>query len=154
MTPASISDYILRSFEHVEVASAYGDMFFFFNPTEGGPNEIYFATVKVSDNDLDKSSGLDRLGAFRLNMGVRHATFAGLFGAGWSQDEAGGGTTEYDYSLVNKLLPHPVYGGANWVCVLNPTAATFEGSIAPLLREAYDRAVWQYHNRRRSQVDI
>lgn len=151
MTPASISDYILRTFEHVEVASAYGDLFFFYNPSAGEPNEIYFATVKASDNDLDKASGLDRMGAFRFNMGVRRATFVGLFGATRSADEQAGLAQGYDYGQVNTLLPHPVYGGANWVCVLNPTAATFEEKIAPLLKEAYERAVWQYHNRRQSR---
>ncbi len=142
MTPDSITAYILRSFEHVEVASAYGDVFFFYNPTEGGANEIYFATLKVTDNDLDRASGLDRMGAFRLNMGVNRSTFMGLFGA-HSKSEA----EAYDYSEVNRLLPHPVYGGANWVCVLNPTATTFEEKVAPLIREAYDRAVRQYHSR-------
>ena len=132
MTPDSISDYILRSFEHVAVASAYGDVFFFYNPSEGGANEIYFATIKVSDNDLDRASGLDRMGAFRLNMGVDHSTFLALFGAHRKAE-----ADAYDYSEVNKLLPHPVYGGANWVCVLNPTAATFEEKIAPLIKEAF-----------------
>lgn len=151
MTPASISDHILRTFEHVEVASAYGDLFFFYNPTPDGPNEIYFATVKVRDNDLDRASGLDRLGAFRLNMGVRRKTFVALFGKDRSADDAVCDQSDYDYSEVNRLLPHPVYGGANWICVLNPTATTFEHEVAPLLAEAYERAVWQFHNRR-SQV--
>lgn len=145
MTPDSISDYILRSFEHVAVASAYGDAFFFYNPSEGGANEIYFATLKVTDNDLDRASGLDRMGAFRLNLGVNRSTFVELFGAHRTQ-----APVSYDYTQVNKLLPHPVYGGANWVCVLNPTAATFEEKIAPLIKEAYDRAVRQYHSRRKT----
>lgn len=153
MTPVTISDYILGAFEHVEVASAYGDLFFFYNPTKDGPNEIYFATVKVSDNELDRASGLDRPGAFRLSMGVRRATCEALFGGAGSSDRPGG-AADYDYSEANRLLPHPVYGGANWVCVLNPTAATFEERVAPLLREAYERAVWQYHNRRRTQTDF
>ena len=152
MTPASISDYILRTFEHVEVASAYGDLFFFYNPSEGGPNEVYFATVKVTNNDLDKASGLDRMGAFRFNMGVRRATFVALFGASRSADRQAGQPPEYDYGQVNTLLPHPVYGGANWICVLNPTSATFEAKIVPLLKEAYDRAAWQYHNRCQSRA--
>jgi hypothetical protein len=148
MTPASISDYILRTFDHVEVASAYGDMFFFYNPAPAGPNEVYFATVKVSDHDLDKASGLDRLGAFRLNLGVRRATFVSLFGANRGAATSPGIAQKYDYSEVNRLLPHPVYGGANWICVLNPTAATFEQNVAPLIAEAYARAVWQYTHRR------
>jgi len=40
-------------------------------------------------------------------------------------------------------MPHPVYGRNHWVCVLNPSEATFE-TLKPLLREAYDRAVERY----------
>ncbi len=36
--------------------------------------------------------------------------------------------------MVDRLLPHPVYGRMHWVCVLNPSAATFE-SLRPCLRK-------------------
>jgi hypothetical protein len=36
-----------------------------------------------------------------------------------------------------------VYGRNHWVCVLNPSEATFE-TLKPLLQEAYDRAVERY----------
>jgi hypothetical protein len=37
-------------------------------------------------------------------------------------------------------MPHPVYAPQGWVCVLNPSAETFE-RVKPLLREAYEIAV-------------
>jgi hypothetical protein len=36
-------------------------------------------------------------------------------------------------------MPHPVYGKMYWVCVINPSAETFE-AIRPLLAESYARA--------------
>ncbi len=147
MTQDAIIAYVLDNFDHVQVASAYGDVFFFYNPVPESTNEIYFATLKVSDNDFDQSSGLNRMGAFRLNMGVHRRTFTELFGS--MQDvKRANEENRYDYSAVNELLPHPLYSGAAWVCILNPRQATFDEAVAPLLREAYARAVWQYENRR------
>ena len=114
----------------------------------GGANEVYFATVKVSDHDLDKASGLDRLGAFRLNIGVGRDTFVSLFGSRWSQDFPRSGADDLNYGEVNVLMPHPVYAGANWVCIVNPSKATFDELVVPLLDEAYRRAVRQFQNKR------
>jgi hypothetical protein len=36
-------------------------------------------------------------------------------------------------------MPHPVYAPQSWICVLNPSQATFE-SLKPLLTEAYTAA--------------
>jgi predicted DNA-binding protein (MmcQ/YjbR family) len=36
-----------------------------------------------------------------------------------------------------------VYSRNHWVCVLNPSEATFE-TLKPLLQEAYERAVERY----------
>jgi Family of unknown function (DUF6194) len=47
------------------------------------------------------------------------------------------------FTALDKLMPHPVYGQYHWVCVLNPSQATFE-TLKPLLQEAYDRAVQRY----------
>ena len=38
------------------------------------------------------------------------------------------------------FMPHPVYGKMHWVCVLNPSAATF-AKVQELLAEAYEMAV-------------
>src|SRR5207302_8521100 len=90
-----------------------------------------FATIVTKDyGDFDSASELDRPGVFRLNIGVSKETHAPLFGA----------NAEHDFTALDQLMPHPVYGRNHWVCVLNPSAATFE-TLKPLLREAYDRAV-------------
>jgi len=53
----------------------------------------------------------------------------------------------YDFTALDQLLPYPVYGRMYWVCVLNPSAATFEAVVRPLLAEAYDLAVSKYAKR-------
>ena len=59
---------------------------------------------------------------------------------------AGARETDYDFTLLDQVLPHPVYGKLYWVCVLNPSDTTFE-AMRPLLAEAYELAVGRYAKR-------
>jgi len=61
---------------------------------------------------------------------VSKQTFESLF-----PDEKG-----HDYTALDVLIPHPVYGRNHWVSVLNPSDATF-AELNPLLDEAYQIAV-------------
>jgi len=45
-------------------------------------------------------------------------------------------------------MPHPVYGPNHFVCVLNPSDATFD-AIKPLLKEAHEIAVKRAQPRRK-----
>jgi Family of unknown function (DUF6194) len=54
----------------------------------------------------------------------------------------------YDFTALDQLMPHPVYGRQYWACVLNPNAATFQAVVRPLLVEAYDLAVSKYAKRK------
>jgi hypothetical protein len=54
--------------------------------------------------------------------------------------------TGHDFTALDQLLPHPVYAPMSWVCVLNPSVATFE-AVRPLLAEAYQLAVSRYAKR-------
>ena len=78
---------------------------------------------------------------FRLNIGISKQTFQSLFGLPTSSsgtgDAAGVGQ---DFTALDRVMPHPVYGRMYWVCVLNPSEATF-ATVRPLLAEAYERAV-------------
>lgn len=69
---------------------------------------------------------------FRLNIGLSRETFRTLFGS------AGEQPATYDYAVLDRLMPHPVYAPQSWVCVLNPSRETFE-AVKPLLAEAYSR---------------
>jgi hypothetical protein len=115
----------------------WGDSFFFYDP-EGrleAARRFPFATIVTKDyGDFDNGSDLNRPGIYRLNIGVSKTTYDSLFGV------AG----DIDYTVLDRLLPHPVYGRNHWVCVLNPSATTLR-AIEPLLREAHERAVKRYH---------
>jgi predicted DNA-binding protein (MmcQ/YjbR family) len=65
-----------------------------------------------------------------MKLRSRATTYAELFG-----DES-----EHDFTALDTLIPHPVYGRNHWVSVLNPSESTFE-SIKPLLHEAHAIAV-------------
>ena len=146
MDQAGITRFITTTFAGVDpdVGSeeagspevAWGDTFFIYDPDRSleGARRFPFATIVTKDyGDFDNASNLDRPGVFRLNIGVSKETYASVFDAG----------TEHDFTALDRLMPHPVYGHYHWICVLNPSEATFE-TLKPLLLEAYQRAVERY----------
>lgn len=52
----------------------------------------------------------------------------------------------YDFSQLDRLLPHPVYAWMGWVCTLNPSCQTFE-ELKPLIEESYEYAREKYAKR-------
>ena len=58
---------------------------------------------------------------------------------GTGPDRAETDAVGYDFTALDRMMPHPVYGKMYWVCVLNPSIATFE-RVQSLLAEAYDLA--------------
>jgi hypothetical protein len=133
MDEAAITKHLTGNFAGVEVVVASGGIFYFYDPGNDIPKDhrFPFATVVTSD-EYDQFSDLNRTGVFRLNVGVSKKTFQSLFG---SQPEEG-----HDFTALDRLMPHPVYGKMYWACVLNPSEATFE-AVKPLLAEAYETAV-------------
>jgi hypothetical protein len=140
---STITDYIRNFLEGVDVVVAskekgspevaWGDSFFIYDPNRDldESRRFPFATIVTQDyGDFDDLSDLDRPGVFRLNIGVSKETYRSLFP----------GDGEHDFTTLDRLMPHPVYGANHFVCVLNPTEATFE-SIKPLLAEAHQIAV-------------
>lgn len=143
----SIIQYISNTFDGVDIVVAsqeagspeiaWGDVFFSCDPNRMFP----FATIVTKDYPGDNASNLNRPSVFRLNIGVSRETYRSLFGSQASSSGADGGVDgSYDFAALDQLLPHPVYGRMNWVCVLNPSDATSQ-SLRPLLREAYDLSV-------------
>jgi hypothetical protein len=155
MDEAAITQYITDTFDGVDVVVAsrdagspevaWGDTFFSYDPGRDLPPDrrFPFATIVTKDyGDFDSASNLNRPSVFRLNIGVSRQTYRSLFGApAASSDADEGGESGYDFTALDQLLPHPVYGRMYWVCILNPGAATFEAVVQPLLAEAYELAV-------------
>ena len=147
MDSSSITQHIVGTFTHIRPVSAWGETSFFYNPGRKLPRGIYFATLKDKDGDNDRASNLQRPGVFRLNIGISKSTYRALFGPQPARPAAGGVVeTGHDFTVLDQLLPHPVYGWMSWVSVLNPSAATFE-TVKPLLAEAYDLAVGKFAKR-------
>jgi len=147
MDSSSIAQYITSTFADIHPVAAWGEMSFFYNPGRKLPRGIYFATLKDKDGDNDRASELQRPGVFRLNIGVSKPTYRSLFGPQPARPAAGGVVdTANDFTALDQLLPHPVYGWMSWVSVLNPSASTFN-TIKPMLAEAYDLAVGKFARR-------
>ncbi|WP_394821624.1 DUF6194 family protein [Pendulispora albinea] len=132
MDQASITRYIVEAFAQVHTDTSTADTFFFYSSYRKLP----FATLVTHDTDFDHASHLDRPDVFGLNVGIGRETFRSFFGP----RRAGGGESPYDFTALDRVMPHPVYGAMHWVCVLNPSETTFR-TVQPLLAEAYDRAV-------------
>jgi hypothetical protein len=142
MEQEAISSYIADTFDGVDVVEADGNAFYFFDPGGETPPDHRFPFATLVANDLyDQFSDLDREGVFRLNVGVSRQTYEGLFGAKAAPPAAAdSAAANYDFTALDTIVPHPVYGSMFWVCVLNPSAETFE-TVKPLLAEAHARAV-------------
>src|SRR5688572_2479249 len=138
MDQDSIIRYVEETFTGVEIlrptdGPGEGDTFFFYDPERNidPTRRLPFATIVAKDyGDFDNTSHLSRPGVFRLNIGVGRDRFRTLFGQPSKLD------TDYDYAALDTLMPHPVYAPQSWVCVVNPSPATFE-TARPLLAEAY-----------------
>lgn len=129
MTEAEIAQYIVDSFPNVETSTNLGYTFFFY----GAERMLPFATIASTGNEYERISNLDRPGVFRLNIGVSKQTFQSLFGT--EPVDVG----NYDYTALDRIMPHPDYYAQSFICVLNPGEATFE-RVRPLLAEAHELA--------------
>lgn len=130
MNETSITQYITGTFTDIHVFESNGNNFYYCGPYEGVEHKFPFATLVTSD-EYDQFSNLNRPGVFRLNIGVSKATFQSLFGT-----KAEVADKTYDFTALDQLMPHPVYGMMYWLSVLNPSAETFE-TVKTLLAEAY-----------------
>ncbi|GHO59765.1 DUF6194 family protein [Ktedonobacter robiniae] len=154
MNESEISQYIIGTFEGVDVVVASGDSFFFYNPDSNVPPDHRFPFVTLVTSDInDQFSNLNRPTVFRLNIGISKQTFRSLFGElshPSGRDSAaisGENSSDYDFTALDQIMPHPVYGRMLWVCVLNPSEETFETKVRQLLAEAYDLAVSKHKRR-------
>lgn len=99
-------------------------------------------TIVVNDYPgFDESSDLGREGVFRVNAWVSRQTFDRV-----TPDEG----SPIDYSVLDRIIPHPIYAKQAWVSVLNPGALTGE-AVEDLLTEAHARDRARYEKRRASE---
>ena len=136
---ALVHDHI-TALRGVVPKAAWGETSYFFNPGQRFERGTYFATIKDHDGVNDHASRLDRPGVWRLNMGVAKPVYFALFGP--PPPRPGKGRTiegDWDFTALDTLMPHPVYGWMGWIAVLNPSPATW-ARCRPLIESAYERA--------------
>ena len=148
MKPEQILDYCLSSLDGTVLVDSWGEKGVFYNPGHVLKRGVYILTVKEKDGDNDKASNLNRVDAFRVNLGVRKATFQKLFGKVPARPAAGCVVDmDYDFTAFDKIIPHPVYAWMGWISVLNPSDHTFE-QLKPLIQEAYEFSVEKFKKRK------
>lgn len=128
MDEGAVIEYIVTTFPGLQHEVVEGNWFFF-----GGTERQMPVITLMSNEAFDTYSDLARPSVYRLNIGISGDTFATVV-----QDA--GETADADYTEFDRILAHPEYGGAKWVCVVNPSEDTFAEVIRPLLAEAYSRA--------------
>jgi hypothetical protein len=108
-------EYQLADAESGAPEVSWGERFFF----AGADRRRPFATIVPHDiPGFEEDSRLDRPGVFRLNIEVGRAEFERLFGfppAAFAEHKAG-----FDFTVLDRLLPHPTYALHGWVGILNP----------------------------------
>ena len=126
--------------------SAWGDSFIFYDPDDVEEDRRFpFATIVVSDYEgFDTESNLNRPGVFRLNINVGRQQFGQLIGhppAAQPQHQG-----DFDYAVLDTVLPHPAYGVQGWVSILNPDRTAKQARS--LLVDAHTRAVARHRTPR------
>jgi hypothetical protein len=118
---------------------AWGDSFFYYSPDGTVPAATQpFATVVTKDYPGEPSSGLDRPGAFRVNISAGRDRVA--------QVAEGQTVPDADLAAVDVLQVHPVYGHLGWLAVVDPGPRT-DAVTRELLAEAHAKAKARYERR-------
>lgn len=147
MTKEEIIKEVQKRFKGLVVDNNWGEDGLFYNPENILPKGVYLLTFKEKDGPNDKASHVDREGIFRVNIGISNRAFEKLFGKRPSRPKAGQIIEmDYNFTEVNKIMPHPVYGWMSWIGVLNPDKKTFE-KLLPLIEESYLLAKKKYEKK-------
>ncbi|MGF6848929.1 hypothetical protein QFZ51_004164 [Chitinophaga sp. W3I9] len=107
MSLQAIEQYITEQLPNVTKLDSFGYKFFFYETDQVLP----FVTIAASDNEHDNKSNLDRDGIFRVNIGISKDAYNKLFS---------GTETGWDYTALNRFMPHPDYAAQHYICILNP----------------------------------
>ncbi len=115
---------------------AWGDVFLYYAPDGVLPRTQPFATVVTKQYPDEPPSGLDRPGAFRLDVAASTADVSR-----WAGGSPG---------VPDTVTAHPVYGG--WLAVVDPGPRTAD-AVRELLQAAHARARtrWERHRTERPE---
>ena len=149
MKSEEILQYCLENLKDTVLIESWGEKSIFYNPQNVLKRGIYILTIKEKNGKNDQGSNLDRENIYRVNLGVYKETFIQLFGQIPKRPHAGEVVDmNYDFTELNKILPHPVYAWMGWISILNPTQETFE-ELRPYIQEAYEYAKDKFKKRKK-----
>lgn len=107
---------------------AWGDAFFYYAPDGVMPDRMQpYGTIVTKNYPDDEGSRLDEPARFRVNIHVGRDAAAQIV-----HDDASPADADV-------FVPHPLYGAAGWVSVVNPAASTSRLVIS-LLQDAHEAA--------------
>ncbi len=118
---------------------SWDDVFFYYAPTGEVPAGQPFATIVTKDYPDEPPSGLNRPGVFRLNIAASAARSREVTGLDPRQSVV----PHSDPTAPDTWFPHPVYGRAGWLSVINPAERTAE-KAQDLLEAAHHAARGRY----------
>ncbi|MCZ2837696.1 DUF6194 family protein [Modestobacter sp. VKM Ac-2985] len=123
---------------------AWGDSFVYYSPGGTVPAATQpFATIVTKDYPDDSSSQLHRPGTFRVNIHVGTDAAARALAQQRSTDCTGAQPGGSELAAADVLRPHPTYGRAGWLTVINPGERT-EAITRALLTVAWENARSRY----------
>lgn len=151
LSPNDILSYCLSHMEDTTLVESWGEKGIFYNPNGVLKRGVYVLTIKEKDGDNDKASLLNRDNVYRVNVGLRKQTFVERFGYIPERPSAGKIVKmNYDFTILDTIIPHPVYAWMGWVCVLNPSDKTFE-ELKTMIRESYEFAKEKFAKRKHNE---
>jgi hypothetical protein len=145
-----IFKHLISKYSGLVINKNWGERGLFYNP--GGKLKLgaYMLTFKEKDGKNDSSSNISgRTDVFRLNMKISKSTFTKLFISVPERPVAGGiVATGHDFTQLDTIMPHPVYGWMTWICVHNPSQKTINHMESTgLFDEAYNAATETFNKK-------
>lgn len=103
-----------------------------------------FATIVTKDNEYDNLSNLNRPDMFRINININKEIFDQLITVKKTTSWLGAyQNSGIDFTAVNTIFPHPIYGSMNWISIINPSSKIFL-TLQTYLSEWYNNQKKQY----------
>jgi hypothetical protein len=148
----TVHEHLTTKLAGVVPIDAWGETSYFYNPGRALKRGTYFATIKMKDGDNDRASQLDRSGIWRLNLGIRKATFLSMFDRIPERPAKGEAIKgAWDFTATDIITPHPVYGWMSWIAVLSPSERTWQICL-PLILDAHLRACELFKKRQKKSL--
>lgn len=143
-----IIKFVMNRYPGLVIDQNWGETALFYNPEKKLKKGVYLLTFKEKDGKNDYSSKLNlKKDLYRLNIGITKKTFKDLFGH-MPARPVSGKTVEmnYDFSTIDHIMPHPIYGYMAWICVVAPSKKTLQ-KLLPLIDEGYRLCVEKYNKK-------